>query len=255
MFFGGSRQARDVDNKTFYNLLGVESTASPSEIKKAFRKAAVQHHPDKGGDADKFKEINKAYEVLSDPEKREIYDQYGEEGLNGNGGPSMGADIFSDLFGGFGGSMRRGGRPQKRRGDDMVYPLKVTLEQLYNGHKKSMKLTRRVICSECDGKGGKADAIVTCKECKGNGVKIQIRQLGPGMVQQMQSTCDACQGQGKVIPEKAKCKTCKGAKTVRKKEPLDVFIDPGMSNDYRIKFQSMADEGVGLAILTICSCM
>jgi len=232
---GAPRKAADTSK--FYDLLGVEKNASTSDIKKAFRRAAVQHHPDKGGDEEKFKEINKAYEVLADPEKREIYDQYGEEGLDQNGGGGGGMHDIFDLFGGGG----RGGRQRgPKKGEDVSFETKVTLEQLYSGHKKPLKLTRKVLCTGCNGKGG--DQVVDCVDCNGQGVRVQIRQLGPGMIQQMQSTCNKCNGEGRVIPERSKCKTCKGAKVTKNKEVLDLHISPGMLNGEKVRFREKADE-------------
>lgn len=190
--------------------------AAPEEIKKAFRKAALQHHPDRGGNADKFKEINKAYEVLSDPQKRALYDEGGEEALTeGGGGGPGGMDIFDLFGGGFGGGGRRG--PRVRRGEDVVFPLKVTLEDCYNGVAKKLRLTKNVICGDCNGKGGKGGDI-TCKDCRGQGVKMVIRQVGPGMIQQLQQQCGACKGSGSTMKEADKCKTCKGDKTTKEKK-------------------------------------
>ena len=140
--------------------------------------------------------------MLSDPQKREIYDQYGEEGLNG-GGPSMSAqDIFSQFFGGgffgggFGGGQQRPRGP--RRGSDMDFALNMTLEDLYKGKTTKIAVQRQVICSKCDGKGGKADSVRTCPGCNGSGARVTIRQIGP-MIQQMQSACTECNGEGEII--------------------------------------------------------
>ncbi|WOK99490.1 DnaJ protein [Canna indica] len=144
------RAPKKSDNTRYYEILGVPKTASQDDLKKAYRKAAIKNHPDKGGDPEKFKELAQAYEVLSDPEKREIYDQYGEdalkEGMGGGGGHNP-FDIFESFFGG-GGSSR--GRRQ-RRGEDVVHPLKVSLEDLYNGTSKKLSLSRNVICQKCKG--------------------------------------------------------------------------------------------------------
>jgi len=246
--FGGGegpsprRQQREVNTTKFYELLGVGKDADQDAIKKAFRKMAMTHHPDKGGDPEKFKDISKAYEILSDPEKKEVYDEYGEEGLeNGGGGPPGGMDIFSELFGMGGGGGSRGGRAkQKRRGEDVMFPLKVDLADLFNGCTKKLRLTKNVICQVCTGKGGKG--VQACKDCKGHGIKIVIRQLGPGMIQQMQQACPACQGQGQVIAEKDRCKKCKGACTVKEKKTLEVFVTKGMKHGERIVFNGEADE-------------
>lgn len=239
---------REVDTTKFYTLLGIEKGADAGEIKKAFRKQAMQHHPDKGGDPEKFKEISKAYEILSDPDKKAIYDEAGEEGLEGSGGGGGGngmADIF-DLFGGaFGQQGGRGAQSNKvRKGEDVNFPLKVTLEDLFNGTSKKLRLTKNIICSGCKGKGGKTE--ISCKDCKGQGVRLVIRQLGPGMIQQMQAQCTSCKGTGSSITEKDRCKKCHGEKTVKEKKTLEVFVNKGMKNAEKITFTSEADEAVGI---------
>nr|GMD10467.1 DnaJ protein homolog [Ipomoea batatas] len=152
-----SRAQKKSDNTKYYEILGVPKEASQDDLKKAYRKAAIKNHPDKGGDPEKFKELAQAYEVLSDPEKREIYDQYGEEalkeGMGSGGGMHDPFDIFQSFFGG-GGSSR--GRRQ-RRGEDAVHPLKLSLEDLYNGTSKKLSLSRNVLCVKCKGKGSKSD--------------------------------------------------------------------------------------------------
>jgi len=172
-----------------------------------------------------------------------VYDEYGEEGLEngGGGGPSGGMDIFSELFGMGGGGGRGGPRSkQKRKGEDVMFPLKVELADLFNGCTKKLRLTKNVICQVCTGKGGKG--VQACKDCKGHGIKLVIRQLGPGMIQQMQTACPACQGQGQVIAEKDRCKKCKGACTVKEKKTLEVFVAKGMTHGQRIVFNGEADE-------------
>jgi len=240
----GRGKKEDVDNKKFYELLGVERDASPDQIKKAFRKQAMSHHPDKGGDSEKFKEIQKAYEVLSDKDKRELYDQYGEEaatqgGPSGGGGP---ADIF-DLFG-MGGGGRRSQGP--RKGQDTMFPLKVDLEDLYNGITKKLKLTKRVICRECSGKGSSTGQNTTCNTCKGRGIRIMMRQLGPGMIQQMQAQCPDCKGEGSVIADKDRCTGCNGEKTARVEKILEVPIERGMKHGDPIRFRGEGDEQPGI---------
>jgi DnaJ family protein A protein 2 len=150
------RAPKKSDNTKYYEILGVPKSASQDDLKKAYRKAAIKNHPDKGGDPEKFKELAQAYEVLSDPEKREIYDQYGEdalkEGMGGGGAHVDPFDIFSSFFGpsfGGGGGSSRGRR--QRRGEDVVHPLKVSLEDLYNGTSKKLSLSRSVICLKCKG--------------------------------------------------------------------------------------------------------
>lgn len=246
------RQPKKSDNTKYYDLLGVPKTASVDELKKAYKKAAIKNHPDKGGDPEKFKEIAQAYEVLSDPEKREIYDEYGEDAIKeglGGGGPSHSPfDLFEQLFaggGGFGGGRGRSRGPQ--RGQDVVHPLKVSLEDLYNGVSKKLSLSRNILCSKCKGKGTKSGADMKCHGCQGQGVKMSIRQIGPGMIQQMQHACPDCQGRGEVmVSERDKCPNCKAQKIVQEKKVLDVYVEKGMQNGQKITFAGEADEAPGL---------
>merc|ERR1719326_1092345 len=182
--YGGRGPKKDVDTDKFYKLLEVEKNANDSEIKKAYRKLAVKHHPDKGGDPEKFKEITRAYEGLSDSDKRSKYDKYGEEGLEDGGGGGDPSDIFEAFFGG--GGRRGGGGRKKQKTKDVVQPINVTLEQLYNGQTKKMAITRQVI--------DKKKGVQECSDCGGRGVKVEVIRMGP-MIQQMQSACGACGGQ------------------------------------------------------------
>ncbi|XP_051120639.1 dnaJ protein homolog ANJ1 [Andrographis paniculata] len=240
------RAPKKSDNTRYYEILGVPKTASPDDLKKAYKKAAIKNHPDKGGDPEKFKELAHAYEVLSDPEKREIYDQYGEdalkEGMGGGGGMHDPFDIFSSFFGGspFGGGSSRGRR--QRRGEDVVHPLKVSLEDLYLGTTKKLSLSHNIICSKCSGKGSKSGASTKCMGCQGSGMKVTIRQLGPGMIQQMQHACNECKGTGETINEKDRCPQCKGEKVVQEKKVLEVHVEKGMQNGQKITFPGEADE-------------
>lgn len=242
---GGGRggPSGPVDNEGLYNLLGVSKTADENEIKKAYKKMALKHHPDKGGDIEKFKEISAAAEILCDSEKRKIYDQHGKEGLEGGGegGGQSAEDIFSMFFGGGGGRGRRGGGgPQK--GEDLQHPLKVTLEDLYNGKTVRLAINRDKLCEECDGRGGKVGAEKSCSDCNGRGVRVQLRQIGPGMVQQIQSACPSCKGQGKILDERDKCKSCKGKKVFKDRKVLEVVVEKGMKNGQKIRFAGEADE-------------
>ncbi|KAI6669741.1 hypothetical protein NL676_004626 [Syzygium grande] len=241
------RAPKKSDNTRYYEVLGVSKHASQDDLKKAYRKAAIKNHPDKGGDPEKFKELAQAYEVLSDPEKREIYDQYGEdalkEGMGGGGGGHDPFDIFSSFFGGgsgFGGGSSRGRR--QRRGEDVVHPLKASLEDLYLGTTKKLSLSRNVLCSKCNGKGSKSGASMTCPGCQGTGVKVTIRQLGPSMIQQMQQHCNDCKGTGETINDKDRCPQCKGDKVVPEKKVLEVVVEKGMQNGQKITFPGEADE-------------
>lgn len=182
--------------------------------------------------------ISEAAEVLCDEEKRKLYDQYGKEGVeNGGGGHESADDIFSMFFGG-----GRGRRTGPTRGEDIVHPLKVSLEDLYNGKTVKLAINRNKLCEECDGRGGKEGAERDCGDCHGRGVRIQLRQIGPGMVQQIQSGCAACSGTGKIISEKDKCKACSGKKTFKDRKVLEVNVEKGMRHGQRIKFADEADE-------------
>ncbi|KAM6064191.1 dnaJ homolog subfamily A member 2 [Theristicus caerulescens] len=241
----------NVADTKLYDILGVPPGASDNELKKAYRKLAKEYHPDKNPNAgDKFKEISFAYEVLSNPEKRELYDRYGEQGLReGSGGSSGMDDIFSHIFGGglfnfMGGQSRS--RNGRRRGEDMMHPLKVSLEDLYNGKTTKLQLSKNVLCSACNGQGGKAGAVQKCNACRGRGVRIMIRQLAPGMVQQMQSVCSDCNGEGEVINEKDRCKKCEGKKVIKEVKILEVHVDKGMKHGQRITFSGEADQAPGV---------
>jgi DnaJ family protein A protein 2 len=143
--------------------------------------------------------------------------------LGGQGGPSHGFGGGGGIFNLFSG----GGRAQRRRkGEDTVQPLPVSLEDLYKGKTTKLKLTKKVICADCNGRGGKEGAVQECARCRGNGRVMLTRQVGPGMIQQMQTQCDTCSGQGKIIDEKNKCKTCNGRRTIQDQKILEVVIAP-----------------------------
>ena len=249
--FGRNAAPAKADTK-YYDLLELTPSATSADIKKAYRKLAMRWHPDrnptnKEAAESKFKEISKAYEVLSDDHKRQLYDQYGEEGVSGaaaGGGPGMGAnpfDIFSQMFGGGGGGGRRG--EESRRTEDVQYPLALTLAEFYRGKLKKLKITRRRLCEQCGGKGSEeADAVESCKTCQGSGVRMIVKRLGPGMIQQMQTVCDACKGKGETIKAGKECKRCGGEKTFRDSKILEVDVRPGMLPGEVITFFGDADE-------------
>jgi len=239
---GGRAPAGPVDNDSFYKVLGLERESNPSgaDIKRAYKKMALKHHPDRGGDGEIFKEVSNAFETLNDPDKKKLYDQYGKEGLEGGGGGGDADDIFSMFFGGG----RGGGRGQSgpTRGEDINHAIKVTLEDLYNSKTAKLAINRDKLCEECDGIGGKKGSEKTCSDCSGRGVKVQLRQVGPGMVQQMQSVCPTCRGSCKFFVDNDKCKECRGKKVSKERKVLEVHIDRGMRNGEKIKFSGEADE-------------
>jgi len=248
MFGRGAQGA--VDNEKFYKILGVDKNATTSQIKKAYHKRARDVHPDKTkGDPEKenlFKELSHAYEVLSDSEKREIYDKYGEEGLKqgGMGGFRDPTDIFSQFFGGgFGFGSQNSG---PRQAENISFAMGVTLKELYNGAKRRLRVNKNVICPTCDGKGSKKEgALKKCSACDGRGVKFIRRQMGPSIIQ-MQQDCEQCGRKGEMIDPKDRCKNCKGKKTVKESKIIEVEVDRGMNEGQKITFAGEGDQEPGI---------
>nr|XP_023668254.1 dnaJ homolog subfamily A member 1-like [Paramormyrops kingsleyae] len=229
----------------FYDRLGVKPNASAEELKKAYRKLALKYHPDKNpAEGEKFKQISQAYEVLSDKQKREVYDRGGEKAIKEGGTGGCGAfgspmDIFDMFFGG-------GGRMHRERGKNIVNQLTVSLEDLYNGATKKLILQRNVICDRCEGRGGRKGALETCPSCCGSGLQVRLHQLGLGIVQQISTICSSCQGQGQRISHKDKCKACGARKILRQKKILEVHVDKGMKDGQKIVFHGEGDQEPGL---------
>jgi DnaJ-class molecular chaperone len=249
-------------SQNYYDVLGIQKNATEDEIKKAYRKLAVKWHPDKNPDnkdeaEKKFKEISEAYQALSDPKKREIYDTYGEEGLKNDGGMGGGGgpftspeEIFSMFFGGrspFGGGGEegffggRGGGMQSKRTDPKVVNIPVTLKECYTGSKKKITLKIKNLCKTCNGQGGLN--MKTCGGCNGRGVKVSTRMIGPGMMQQMQSICQECSGTRKIAEHK--CIDCKGKCINIVEKPFLLVIEPGSEDDDKKIFEKMGDESPG----------
>jgi molecular chaperone DnaJ len=240
--------------KDYYDTLGVPKNASDEDIKKAYRKLAMKHHPDRNqGDAskvaeEKFKEAKEAYEMLSDENKRAAYDQYGHAGVDPNmrGGPGAEGfggfaeafgDIFGDVFGGQrGGGQQRGGR-QVYRGGDLSYAMEITLEEAAHGKEAQIRIPSWDDCNTCHGSGAKPGTkVVTCTTCHGHGV-VQMRQ-GFFSVQQ---TCPQCKGTGKLIPEP--CVTCHGVGKTKNNKTLEVKIPAGIDDGMRIRSTGNGEPG------------
>ncbi len=231
--------------RDYYEVLGVEKTASDDEIKKAYKKTALKYHPDRNPDdkeaESKFKEAAEAYDVLRDPQKRSQYDRFGHEGMAGAGGFGGGAgmsmndifDMFGDIlgghgfggFGGFGGGGRRYSAPQYR-GRDQRLRIELDLNEIVNGTTKKFKLKNDVVCEHCHGTGSEDGQVSTCPTCNGSGVVIRTQQSMFGMMQ-TQSPCPQCHGEGTVI--KNKCHVCNGEGIKPGETLVEVNFPAGLS--------------------------
>jgi len=230
--------------RDYYEVLGVERSASGDEIKRAYRRMAMKYHPDRNpGDKkaeENFKEAAAAYEVLSDPEKRKIYDQYGHAGLRGRPAHDFSSmnteDIFSmfnDIFGGaFGGGGRgRSGRQRVARGYDLETQVEITLDDVLHGVETDVEFNRLDVCKTCGGTGAKPGSHpVTCEQCGGMG---QVTQIGLGGMFRMQTTCPVCRGRGKIIRDK--CEDCKGRGRSSVHRKLQVKIPAGIRDGQAIR--------------------
>jgi molecular chaperone DnaJ len=237
--------------RDYYETLGVPKNASDEEIKKAYRKMAMKHHPDRNqGDSgakaeEKFKEAKEAYEMLSDSNKRAAYDQYGHAGVDPNRGGGHGAEgfggfaeAFGDIFGeAFGGRSRQQGGRQVYRGGDLSYAMEVTLEEAANGKEAQIRIPSWDECTTCKGNGAKPGTKpITCTTCHGHG-QVQMRQ-GFFSVQQ---TCPQCKGTGKIIPEP--CVACHGVGKTKNNKTLEVKIPAGIDDGMRIRSTGNGEPG------------
>ena len=251
-----------MEKRDYYEVLGVSKDANDAEIKRAYRKLAIQYHPDKNPDnkeaEEKFKEAAEAYSVLSDKEKRARYDQFGHAGMSGAAGGGFGGfsgggmsmdDIFSmfgDIFGGRGGfsgfSSGYGGAQQRRfRGSDLRVKVKLNLKEISTGVEKKFKLKKYVPCSHCHGTGAEGDGgVETCPTCKGSGSVIRNQQTIFGTMQ-TQTTCSTCGGEGKII--KNKCKECGGEGIVYGEEVVSVKIPAGVADGMQLSMSGKGNAG------------
>lgn len=231
--------------KDYYDVLGVKRAVSAEELKKAFRRLAMKHHPDRNQDdasaEAKFKEIKEAYEVLSDPEKRQIYDQFGFQGLesmNGFQSSSGFGDPFGDIFGDiFGGGRSRGqSAPRPKQGASLRFPLKISLEEAVFGIEKEVEIPGIVECEECHGSGSrKGSTPKICKDCRGTG-HIQMQQ-GFFFIQQ---TCERCHGEGVF---KDPCKNCEGYGRIQKNRNIRIKIPAGVDEGDKIRLSGYGEAG------------
>ncbi len=246
--------------KDYYDILGLKKDATEADIKKAYRKLALSHHPDrvapeKKKDAEeKFKEVSEAYAVLSDAKKRQTYDQYGHAGIDQNftqedifrnadfssifENMGFGGDIFEDIFGSFGSDAGRSGRSRRaRRGKDIQYEFDLTLEEAYSGVTKAIKVPRHDLCPSCAGSGAKPGTQPkTCSRCQGRGQVI----TDSGFFR-MAQTCPQCRGEGKVIAEL--CSGCQGQGTIRVTRKIDVKFPAGVDTGSQLRVQGEGEIG------------
>lgn len=246
-----------MSKRDYYEVLGISRNATQDEIKKAYRQMARKYHPDVNREdknaAEKFKEINDAYEVLSDPQKREIYDHYGHDafdptknagaGAGGFGGFGFGQDGFSDIFdmffgGGMTGSRRRTG---PRRGADREIRLDISFEDAVFGQEKEIEITRMEKCEHCKGNGAEPGTkITTCPSCKGTGQVRSVQSTPFGRFETVR-TCSRCNGEGKVV--QTPCSVCKGTGQVRKNRRINVRIPAGIDNGSRLRMSGEGEPG------------
>lgn len=234
-----------MSKRDFYEVLGVSKNADEKEIKKAYRREAMKHHPDRNPDdpqaEGKFKEASEAYEVLADERKRSAYDQYGHAGVDqtmGGGGSENFSDIFGDVFGDiFGGGGGRGGRGGPQRGSDLRYTLDISLESAVKGTTVEIRVPSLSSCDTCDGSGAKeGTSATTCGTCGGAG-QVRMQQ---GFFQ-VQQACPACRGRGKTITDP--CPSCRGQGRVEKTKTLSVKVPPGVDTGDRIRLSGEGEAG------------
>ena len=241
-----------MSDKNYYDILGIKKDASVDEIKKAFRRQAVKHHPDQGGDEAKFKELNEAYEVLSNPEKRQRYDQFGSAGLGGKGGFSSAegfssggfnfdfgeggfGDIFSSIFGNTGRA-----RNQARSVRDIEVVIDIDFKEAISGVEKEINLTLNDVCNTCGGQRAQPGTEVsTCRSCNGQGVRIQVSKTILGNFQQ-QTTCPECSGSGSTI--ETPCADCRGRGISQQSKKINIVIPAGIDDGQAIRLRAQGEK-------------
>lgn len=251
-----SRSSRRLTRQAPSNSILVWLTAIALACARALTSTSADKNRNNPNAEQKFKEISHAYEILSDPQKRQIYDQYGEAGLEGGagGGGGMAAeDLFAQFFGGGGGfgggfggmfgGMNHQRGPAKAKTIHHVHH--VSLEDIYRGKVSKLALQRSIICPKCEGRGGKEGAVRKCPGCDGHGMKTMMRQMGP-MIQRFQTVCSDCNGEGEIVKDKDRCKQCMGKKTVVDRKVLHVHVDRGVKSGTKVEFRGEGDQAPGI---------
>lgn len=222
---------------SLYEILGVERGATPEDIKRAYRRQAIQHHPDKGGDEEQFKELTRAYEVLSDESKRKRYDTFGEDALKEGGGGGAGhhhpfEDIFASMFGGggggmfnFGGQQRSHHQPQQEQGTTFVHGIDIDLKDAYTGLSKTIKVQMQKQCTAC---------LKTCSACNGVGHSLRVHQIAPGFHTQVMTPCTQCNGRGRRnFPG---CGTCHSTNVIDDTKDIEFVVPRGCVDGHEMRF-------------------
>jgi len=221
----------------YYKELGIEKTATPEDIKKAYRKLVMVHHPDKGGNQEKFKKISESYEILSDPEKRKNYDTPQPNISN------IHSDLFSMFFNGGGVSFSNMfSNKNNIKGQSIVHTLELSLEELYIGKNIVLSCNKKIICNKCDGKGG--SNIIKCTKCNGSGQCLKNIQIGTFMMQQIITKCDQCDN-GNIVDTEHKCDKCIGNRVIQDTEIIKLDIPPKNIDNRKIVLENKADEYPG----------
>jgi molecular chaperone DnaJ len=235
--------------RDYYAILGVQRTSSDAEIKRAYRKLAQQWHPDVSQEpaaAERFKEVNEAYQVLSDPQRRQTYDMFGRAGLGDIGsdfgsGFASGFGGFGDIFDAFFGGATTGRRGRPLAGSDLRYDLRITFEEAVKGTTKEIEFPVLVRCETCAGSGAKpGTSPITCPQCGGRGEVQSVRQTMLGQMINV-TTCPRCRGEGRIIEEP--CETCRGDGRVEKKRKLEVTIPPGIDEGHQMRLSNEGEVG------------
>ena len=235
-----------------YDILNVSPSNSHEEIRKSYKRLAMKHHPDRNKDnkeeaEERFKNISMAYEILGDTEKRDKYDRFGLDamtaGAGGPGGPGMPFDMFSQMFGGFGGGQSQSQSHSGGQGPSKMETVNIPLKKIYNNETINFRIKKQVICSDCLGIGAKSrKSFDNCVPCNGTGQILKIMQLGPGFMTQTQSQCNKCGGRGKSIKLGEECKGCNTKKVVIAEKKLFLELENTFNNGHEVVFQGEGDQ-------------